>query len=88
MLIASGDPAAVRSRLDAPEQAPACSVPADQGLGSNHDQGIAPIEEPRKHRQRHPRRSVDAPWLDAALPVQRKFTAEKEVLRFDEIAEV
>ena len=57
---------------------------ADQRLGPNHDQGIAPIEEPGKQRQRHPRRGVDAPRLDAALQVQRKFPAEKEVLRFDE----
>ncbi len=34
-------------------------------------------------RQGHPRRGVDAPRLDAALLGQRKFPAEKEVLRFD-----
>jgi len=48
-----------------------------------HDQGIAPIEEPGKNRQRHPRRAVDAPRLDAALLVQRELPAEKEVLRLD-----
>ena len=49
----------------------------------DRDQGIAPIEEPGKHRQRHPRRGVNAPWPDAALLTQRKFPAEKEVLRCD-----
>lgn len=58
-------------------------MPADQRLGSNHDQGIAPIEESGKQRQRHPRRGVDAPRPDAALLVQRQLPAEKEVLRFD-----
>jgi len=72
-----------RSRFDAPEQAPASSVPADQRLGPNHDRGLAPIEEPGKQRQRHSRRSVNAPRLDAALLVQREFPAEKEVLRLD-----
>jgi hypothetical protein len=43
------------------DRARTCSVPADQRLGPNHDQGIAPIEEPGKHRQRHPRRGVNAP---------------------------
>jgi len=33
--------------------------------------------------RRHPRRGVNAPWLYAAFLVQRKFPAEKEVLRFD-----
>ena len=66
------------------EQAPARSVPADQRLGSYHDQGIAPIEEPGKQRQRHPRCRVNAPRFDAALLEQRELPAENEVLRFDE----
>ncbi len=44
---------------------------------------LAPIEEPGKHRQRHPRRGVNAPRLCAALPIQRKLPAEREVLRCD-----
>jgi len=58
-------------------------VPADQGLGPNHDQRVAPIEEPGKRRQRQTRRGVNAPRLDATLLKQRKLPAEKEVLRFD-----
>jgi hypothetical protein len=58
-------------------------MPADQRLEPDHHQGIVPIEEPGQQRQRHPRRGVDAPRLDAALPVQRELPADKEILRCD-----
>ena len=48
-----------------------------------HDQGIAPVKQPEKQRQRHSRRGVDAPWLDAAFLVRRQFAAKKWVFRFD-----
>lgn len=52
------------------------SVPADRRLGPNHDQGIAPIEEQGKHRQRHPRRGVNTPRLGAALLIQHNEAAQ------------
>ena len=60
---------------------PSASVPTDQGLRAHHHQRIAPIKQLREKCQRCSRNSIDTPWFDATLLIQRKLPTQEEDFR-------
>lgn len=52
-------------------------------LGPPHDQSIAPVAAPGQQHQRCPRRSINAPGVDAALLKERELAAQHQVLGVD-----
>jgi len=62
----------------APEQTPACAVPANDGFWTNNRQAGAPIAQARQQGQADPGCRIDAPRSDAALLLCSKLTPENQ----------
>ena len=76
-----GNPRSARSTFPAPEQAPAKSVPSDDGFRLYYYQCIPPIEEPSQDRQADSRSGIRPSWFYAALFEQAQLPPKEAILR-------
>jgi len=56
-------------------------MPFDEGLGLDHDQGVAPVEEPRQDYHRQAGRAGNSFWSRFSFLEQRRLVAQEEILR-------
>src|SRR5262249_11869556 len=72
--------ASARSRLPAPQQPEGVAVPPNQRLWPHDHEGLPPLDEPREHDEREPRRVAGATRLHLTFEVQRQLLAQEQIL--------
>ena len=71
--------------LQAPEDPPTESVPANDGRGPHIDHRIAPITESGEYCRTHASRVIDSSGLDVPLDILSKLSTKDQILSADGI---
>jgi hypothetical protein len=55
-------------------------MPSDEGVGLDHAEGTAPLEQPAQSGHHEPHRVGCSVWLHFTLPEQRELFEEEKIL--------